>query len=566
MKKSKRILLTIGSTIALTTLPIMAMSCEWLDKLINKNNPNPTPTPGPDSGLVNPNPSNPTPAPAPVPTPEPKAEEKEGYVTYKSTNEDYLKKNNTYYFSKLLYDPVDLSDEVYNSQEWRSYRPKMWFSLTNKPENETETESKLEKQLDKWHMSLDNVHFTNDCESACGIWNIIRKLAESDENKEGINQGGRFKPKDNESYNEALMRFLKEMDDYLDPDYAFRGLTEKSRIDDVDQNLDKDRDWMSKKLIYSADSKMPSTFIREEFNKKSFASIAETNQDPFVKELISDYEDAMYKGWIFENKAKNWFVAPFSFGSNPTMRNKFPQETFNMYTDKNGLDKTTPTPAYNNYNPVAFNFLVMERFDLSEKLNFKVYKNLIQWLKSFNNINSENKLKWSEIENDKKIQLKNVSTELVKALVKFIDWHHLLLGEFENPDDKHSTLADLFAMKSLTMGDKIDFDYTYRFAYKFLYEKLVPTMVANGWNMPDEFDVLEKNMLDRNKKDSYIYDYIFKYLNVIFKAKYKDIDEIKKPNGFLDVNNKEHWQKLFLDNVLKKWNSAFNINVDLKEF
>ncbi|WP_228846881.1 hypothetical protein [Metamycoplasma hominis] len=70
----------------------MAMSCEWLDKLINKNNPNPTPTPGPDSGLVNPNPSNPTPAPAPVPTPEVKPEEKEGYVIYKSTNEDYLKR------------------------------------------------------------------------------------------------------------------------------------------------------------------------------------------------------------------------------------------------------------------------------------------------------------------------------------------------------------------------------------------------------------------------------------------------------------------------------------------
>ncbi len=557
MKKSKRILLTIGSTIALTTLPIMAMSCEWLDKLINKNNPNPTPTPGPDSGLVNPNPQpQPTP-PAPIPTPEPKAEEKEGYVTYKSTNEDYLKKNNTYYFSKLLYDPAGLSDEVYNSQKWRSYRPKMWFSLTN---------TTLEEQLAKWGMALTNEHFTNNCESACGIWNIIRKLAESDENKEGINQGGRFKPKDNESYNEALMRFLNEMDDYLDPDIAFKGLTDKESINDVEENFAKDPKWIEKKLIYSADSQMPSTFIREKFIQQSFDDIAKTNQDPFVKELISDYEKAMYKGWIFENKAKRWFVAPFSFGSNPTMRNKFPQETYDMYTDKNGLDKTTLTPAYNNYNPVAFNFLVMERFDLSEKLNFKVYKNLIQWLKSFNNINSENKSKWSEIESDKKDKLRDASTELVKALVEFIDWHHLLLGEFENPDDKHSTLADLFAMKSLTMGDKIDFDYTYRFAYKFLYEKLVPTMVANGWNMPDEFDVLEKNMLDRNKKDSYIYDYIFKYLNVIFKAKYNDIDEIKKPNGYLDLNNKEHWQKLFLDNVLKKWNSAFNINVDLKEF
>lgn len=555
MKKSKRILLTIGSTIALTTLPIMAMSCEWLDKLINKNNPNPTPTPGPGSGLVNPNPSNPT--PAPVPTPEPKAEEKEGYVTYKSTNEDYLKKNNTYYFSKLLYDPVGLSDEDYNNHEWTRWRPKMWFSLTN---------TTLENQLNKWGIVFNEANFTNNCESACGIWNIIRKLAESDENKEGINQGGRFKTENGESYNKALMRFLDEMDDYLDPDFAFKGLTDKESINDVEEKLAKDPKWIEKKLIYSADSQMPSTFIREKFIQKSFDDIAKTNQDPFVKELISGYEDAMYKGWITYNKARDWFVAPFSFGSNPTMRNKFPQETYDMYTDKNGLDKTTLTPAYNNYNPVAFNFLVMERFDLSEKLNFKVYKNLIQWLKSFNNINSENKSKWSEIESDKKYQLKNASTELVKALVEFIDWHHLLLGEFENPDDKHSTLADLFAMKSLTMGDKIDFDYTYRFAYKFLYEKLVPTMVANGWKMPDEFKNLESNMLDRSSKDSYIYDYIFKYINVIFKAKYKDIDEIKKPNGSLDLNNKEHWQKLFLDNVLKKWNSAFNINVDLKEF
>lgn len=557
MKKSKRILLTIGSTIALTTLPIMAMSCEWLDKLINKNNPNPTPAPGSNPGLINPKPQpQPTP-PSPVPTPEPKAEEKEGYVTYKSTNEDYLKKNNTYYFSKLLYDPVGLSDEDYNNHEWTRWRPKMWFSLTNKT---------LEDQLNKWGIVFNDANFTNNCESACGIWNIIRKLAESDENKEGINQGGRFKTENGESYNKALMRFLDEMDDYLDPDFAFKGLTDKESINDVEEKLAKDPKWIEKKLIYSADSQMPSTFIREKFIQKSFDDIAKTNQDPFVKELISGYEQAMYKGWTIENKAKDWFVAPFSFGSNPTMRNKFPQQTFDMYTDKNGLDKTTLTPAYNNYNPVAFNFLVMERFDLSEGLNFKVYKNLIQWLKSFNNINSENKSKWSEIESDKKYQLRNASTNLVKALVEFIDWHHLLLGEFENPDDKHSTLADLFAMKSLTMGDKIDFDYTYRFAYKFLYEKLVPTMVANGWNMPNEFDNLERDMLDRNKKDSYIYDYIFKYLNVIFKAKYNDIDEIKKPNGFLDLNNKEHWQKLFLDNVLKKWNSAFNINVDLKEF
>ncbi|MDU4602002.1 MAG: hypothetical protein E6Y26_08270 [Staphylococcus warneri] len=65
-------------------------------------------------------------------------------------------------------------------------------------------------------------------------------MAESDENKEGINQGGRFKPKDNESYNEALMRFLNEMDDYLDPNFAFKGLTDKESINDVEEKLSKD--------------------------------------------------------------------------------------------------------------------------------------------------------------------------------------------------------------------------------------------------------------------------------------------------------------------------------------
>jgi|GEM_PF-4068296 hypothetical protein len=55
----------------------------------------------------------------------------------------------------------------------------------------------------------------------------------------------------------------------------------------------------------------------------------------------------------------------------------------------------------------------------------------------------------------------------------------MLLAEFEDPKDKHNTLADLFAMKSFA-GDTVDFEYTYKFAYEFLYEKLVPTMIANG--------------------------------------------------------------------------------------
>lgn len=302
MKKSKRILLTIGAVIPLlATMPLVSSGCiETKKPEVKPNEPKKPESKTPDSnpGLINPNPNPSNPTPAPVPTPEVKPEEKEGYVIYKSTSEDYLKKNNTYYFSKLSYNPVELSDSVYNNQEWKLYRPKMWLSL--KMPNKNKPELGPEEQLTKWGMdlNLNADHFTNDYESACGIWNIIRKLAESDENKEGINQGGRFEPKDNESYNEALMRFLKEMDNYLDLDVAFKGLTmDETHINYVTEKLAKDHDWMSKKLIYSADSKMPSTFIREEFNWKSIDKIAETNQNPFVKELISDYEKAMYEGW-----------------------------------------------------------------------------------------------------------------------------------------------------------------------------------------------------------------------------------------------------------------------------
>ena len=119
-------------------------------------------------------------------------------------------------------------------------------------------------------------------------------------------------------------------------------------------------------------------------------------------------------------------------------------------------------------------------------------------------------------------------------------------------------------MKSFA-GDTVDFEYTYKFAYEFLYEKLVPTMIANGWAMPDEFDIFEKNMIDTNRKDSYIYDYIFKYLNTIFKHKYPDIKLLEKRKNYLNISQKEFWDKKFLNNVLKHWNYQFNINVDLNE-
>ncbi len=46
------------------------------------------------------------------------------------------------------------------------------------------------------------------------------------------------------------MRFLDEMDDYLDPDIAFKGLTmDETHINYVTENLKKDHDWMNKKLI-----------------------------------------------------------------------------------------------------------------------------------------------------------------------------------------------------------------------------------------------------------------------------------------------------------------------------
>ncbi|WP_228846880.1 hypothetical protein [Metamycoplasma hominis] len=60
------------------------------------------------------------------------------------------------------------------------------------------------------------------------------------------------------------------------------------------------------KNLFTHDSKMPSTFIRDEFNHQSIEDM-----DGFVKELISDYENAMYEGWTVENKANDWFVAPF---------------------------------------------------------------------------------------------------------------------------------------------------------------------------------------------------------------------------------------------------------------
>ncbi|MDC8914747.1 hypothetical protein, partial [Metamycoplasma hyosynoviae] len=72
--------------------------------------------------------------------------------------------------------------------------------------------------------------------------------------------------------------------------------------------------------------------------------------------------------------------------------------------------------------------------------------------------------------------------------------------------------------------------------------------------------------LDTNSKDSYIYDYIFKYLNVIFKDKFPDINLLEKRKTYLNITNKDFWKQKFLDNVLKHWNYQFKINVKTNEF
>ena len=52
----------------------------------------------------------------------------------------------------------------------------------------------------------------------------IREFANSDATKKGISEGGHFSAKDSETKYQALMRFLNEMDEYLDPTIAFKSL------------------------------------------------------------------------------------------------------------------------------------------------------------------------------------------------------------------------------------------------------------------------------------------------------------------------------------------------------
>lgn len=545
MKKNK-IWLGFGSALTISILPLTTMSCDWWNKTFNPNNKVENPKfPNPNK----PNENNPDEDNKPL--------KKDGYVLYKSTNENYLKKNNNYYFKELTYSPIKLTNEVYNNQGWKNYRPRMWMALK-------EADNLLAK-FQALGVYLTDKEYTNDFESAVGIWNIIRIFANSDSTKHGISEGGHFEARDNETKYEALMRFLNEMDDYLDPSMAFNSLYRSEDYFNykVIPEIQNDKNWLKTKLIYSASTEMPSSYIRNNYLNSLLEKIKKDGKDPFVYNLLKQYTYAMENGWNKANDARKWFIAPYSFGSNDFINNKFPNEQFNMYTHKKGLDETDNNQSYNNYNPVAFSFHQMSRFYLSERLNFEVYKNLIKWFKAFNRLNPENKNKWSEIED--KSKLKDASINLVKALVKYLDWHHLLLGEFEDPNDKKNTLADLFAMKAFD-DNKIDFEYTYRFAYEFLYEKLVPTMIANDWSMPHEFNNFEKDMLDTNSKDSYIFDYIFKYLNVIFKDKFPDINLLEKRKTYLNITNKDFWKQKFLDNVLKHWNYQFKINVKTNEF
>ncbi|WP_412031580.1 CDS14 family ICE transfer lipoprotein [Metamycoplasma buccale] len=536
-KNLKKLMLNLGMLIPVVASPLVVASCWWDPKRPDPLKP------------INPKPNDPS------KEPEKEPEKKEGYITWKSTNEEYAKDNNVYYFKDLVYNvanrgegstlnnPDDyfdkntnkFKDNVYNAQGWHKIVPSLWMSLEEMMSFNIDKEYPMEKYGD-----IPSRLMTNDINGACDIYQMLRQFASSEANNH-------FAPGDKfASIWEAHKSFLDEMSQYLNSDQTLDSLIRTNNINDLYAYM----------RHYGADATWATAF------DKYVDGMINAVDDGWMKTTMSDLKQRMSNKWSSVPTASyKHFFMPYTLGSNNKFKAKFSDKHNDMYSGK-----YTKDGIYDQWNNTAHIFFEMLRLNSMEIKSKAMYQSLVRWYLSLYDINKdENKEYFSEITGARKNAFKTMSEQLMKNILEFLDWSNLLATEMESPENKNVTISFMFPQ-----GNKTDFEYSWVFAYRFLFDVLVPTFMANNFELPGSFIDFSRWLSNKNNEPYYIYRFTLNYLNQIFKDKDKNFKNLEAyVNSYensLDATKKEAAKDTFLEKIIKNWNSVLKMNVKTNKF
>lgn len=517
MKKSKKFMkfMAIG-----TIVPLASLTTSCFGPIFEPHqppNPNPNPNPNPSGGEST------------------DWSDVDGYVHYDAEKnpKDFLKKDNQYYFAQVLHNEQKYDADVYRNDNWKKneYMPKINVRL----------------DLDKdWYTSQPEL-------------SEIKDLFDVDYS--------------------APVKLNNMMRNFLNPEYKDLGLVDsKNYINSMASYLGGSQ----KDVFAYKDSYHGNKWVFEDQKevREYYHYYFDMKLDNYYEQFINDFAlkgtskefkniaiDGLYKKGMWNNyfdlgkDYSKWFYLAFTRSNVEKYH-----EGFKIYeTAKQNKDFIMQLPTgddYNLWNDLSsFAWMAGKMVKLT-LVNNEAYKKYLELLQMFGTIQAGNK-KWFEIEQVYRNYFKEYLDKATNALLDVLKYGAVFGVEMEELGKEKKTLVKMFPV---AIGDNqfADYEYSYVWAYRTLYDVLMPMYGANDWEVPYDFTEYD-NQKSGNTRYAPIYEYINFFTNTVFKAKDKSFKELELNTNFMNKMQEAEYKKEAKSKFhswIAIWNNRVNGSLD----
>ncbi|QSB07627.1 hypothetical protein JS510_00660 [Mycoplasma tauri] len=465
---------------------------------------------------------------------------------------NFLKDNNYYYFAKVAHDEKKYEPWMYSKDMWTSndFLPKIFMSLDAHVKNEQDSEE-LKDIKDLLNVDVHSLYQIN---------NLNRNYFRDDFKLESP---------------EIEKQFIKEMSHYLEPSSDVNTKTLIKRWVDEKGNIKFDLEAIKnvREIYIPYYDVTPrgyfNAFLKNWYEGKVFENV------PFVntKATASKYElmledpnslfNQMVKRESVSGKADELYYLAFTRG----IAKAYGNGNFYDYLEKE--KDVIDASFFGQKEYLLWNFFTMFPFyeTWAASQNTLYNRAYLSYLKLLDGVGyiSGNFKNWSEINEDFRENFKDRLNDLAKSLVQVLGISGTLGAEIEKYGVRNKTYVNMFAP---TINNVLyDYEYSYAWAYRLLYEMVIPAYAANDWELPsDLFNYLHGLS---SRYNNLIHKYINFFLNTVLKDKDSNFESL---TDYSDMNSetiksedyKEKAKEKFL-NWLAVWSNRLGSNIKTGE-
>ncbi|MBZ4218444.1 CDS14 family ICE transfer lipoprotein [Mycoplasma tauri] len=465
---------------------------------------------------------------------------------------DFLKDNNYYYFAKVAHDEKKYEPWMHSKDMWTSndFLPKIFMSLDAHMKNEQDSEE-LKDIKDLLNVDVHSLYQIN---------NLNRNYFRDDFKLESP---------------EIEKQFIKEMSHYLEPSSDVNTKTLIKRWVDEKGNIKFDLEAIKNvREIYIPHYDVTpreyfNAFLKNWYEGKVFENVpfVNTKATAYKYELMLKDPNSLFNQMVkresVSGKADELYYLAFTRG----IAKAYGNGNFYDYLEKE--KDVIDASFFGQKEYLLWNFFTMFPFyeTWAASQNTLYNRAYLSYLKLLDGVGyiSGNFKNWSEINEDFRENFKDRLNDLAKSLVQVLGISGTLGAEIEKYGVRNKTYVNMFAP---TINNVLyDYEYSYAWAYRLLYEMVIPAYAANDWELPsDLFNYLHGLS---SRYNNLIHKYINFFLNTVLKDKDSNFESL---TDYSDMNSetiksedyKEKAKEKFL-NWLAVWSNRLGSNIKTGE-